>query len=278
MKNFPCAKINLGLNIVSRRADGYHNLETVFFPVDLTDTLEICVNQSTAPANMCILSQDGATLDCNPEDNLVVKAYHLLASQFKLPPIEVKLCKRIPSQAGLGGGSSDAAHMIRLLNQQFSLHLSTYEMQRFAANLGADCAFFIGPVPAFATGIGEILTPIPNLNILLKGKHLVVVKPQIAVPTREAFSNITPKQPAICCRDAVKKPLTEWKDLLKNDFEDSVFPQYPELATIKERLYNLGALYAQMSGSGSSIFGIFNNLPKDIVNHFPNCFTFCTVV
>lgn len=272
MNNFPCAKINLGLNIVSRRTDGYHNLETVFYPVNLTDTLEIKQVSFSANANKCHLTLKGATLDCNPADNLVVKAYKLLDSRFQLPPVEAVLEKRIPSQAGLGGGSSDAAFMITLLNKQFDLNIPVIQMQQLAATIGADCAFFVKPEASYATGIGEVLTPLPFLQQTLSNKYIVIVKPPMAISTREAFSHIIPNKPEVCCRDAVSCPISEWKHLLKNDFEASLFPSHPELAKIKDMLYEHGAVYAQMSGSGSSLFGIFEDKPKQISKLFNNCF------
>lgn len=272
MITFPCAKINLGLNIVARRPDGYHDIETVFYPIPLCDALEVTLMHNDFPSqDGCDLKVTGDFVDCPDADNLVVKAYQLLAKDFNLPRIHIHLWKQIPSQAGLGGGSSDAAFMIRLLDEHFRLNLGIAEMERYAAKLGADCAFFISAEPSYATGIGDQLSPADGPKGNLHGYHLVVVKPDVAVSTREAYAAITPKKPAICCRDAVHRPITEWKELLVNDFEVPVFSRHPELERIKKRLYDSGALYAQMSGSGSALYGLFSCQPQDIASLFPDC-------
>lgn len=276
---FPCAKINLGLNIVSRREDGYHNLQTVFYPIPIYDALEIKLMSERFPSDVkCDLKITGNAIQCNENENLVVKAYNKIAADFDIPRIHAHLHKTIPSEAGLGGGSSDAAYMIRILDERFRLNIGNAEMEKYALQLGADCPFFITSEPAYAEGVGEKLSPAKICENNLKGMSLVVVKPQIAVSTKEAFSLITPKVPDYNCQDIVRKPLTEWKGLLKNDFEESVFQLYPELHEIKQRLYHLGATYAQMSGSGSSIFGIFRHLndadAAKIKGGFGNCITF----
>lgn len=275
MINFPCAKINLGLNVVSLREDGYHNLETVFYPIPLTDALEIKLMSDKFPSQQaCDLKVTGNYVDCNESDNLVVKAYNLLAADFAIPRIHTHLYKRIPSQAGLGGGSSDAAYMIRLLDERFRLNIGNAEMERYAAKLGADCAFFIAAEPSFATGIGNILEPANGVQKTLAGKYIVVVKPEVKVSTREAYSNIQPQQPQKSCKVIVGQPIETWKDELTNDFEKSVFSLYPQLSDIKSKLYSLGAEYAQMSGSGSALFGIFSNEPTGIDAEFPDCSMF----
>lgn len=278
MITFPCAKINLGLNIVSKREDGYHNLETVFYPIPVNDTLEIePQKEDEASSYDCELSVDGAVIECDARKNLVVRAYDLLAKDYPLPRINVLLRKMIPMQAGLGGGSSDAAFMIRLLNEQFNLNIDVPTMERYAARLGADCAFFITSQPSYATGIGEILTPLteytPN-NEILKGKWIALVKPNVAVSTKEAFAGIKPKTPAKCCRDIILQPIETWKDELINDFEESIFSFHPELAEVKAKLYETGAQYAAMSGSGSTVFGLFNDEPENIHEIFPDCNTY----
>ena len=258
MIDFPCAKINLGLNVVERRADGYHNLQTVFFPIPICDALEIKPMDERFPSDAgCDLKVTGNAVNCNETDNLIVKAYNLLAADFDIPRVHAHLYKNIPSEAGLGGGSSDAAFMIRLLDQRFRMNIGNAEMEAYAAKLGADCPFFISAEPSYAEGIGEILSPVNIVDNNLMGYTLVVVKPDVAVSTKEAFAHIKPCHPDICCRDIVSLPVEEWKHKLKNDFEESVFSFYPQLATIKEKLYSIGAEYAQMSGSGSSLFGIF---------------------
>lgn len=269
MKIFPCAKINLGLNVVARRTDGYHDLETVFYPIPLCDEIEIKVKDGIGEIDL--LQPDGIALDCDAEKNLVVRAYRAVSQKYPLPSITVSLTKRIPTQAGLGGGSSDAAYMISGLNTLFSLGMSIQEQVEIASKLGADCAFFIESQPAFATGIGEQLSPI---QLSLEDYHIAIVKPPVSVSTREAFSKIVPQHPQVCCRDAVKQPMEEWKELLSNDFEKSVFALYPQIEQIKQRLYAEGAVYAQMSGSGSALFGIFKQVPNHLQSVFPDCQVF----
>lgn len=265
MITFPCAKINLGLNIVSKRPDGYHNLETVFYPIPLTDALEIKYMDEKFPSESpCDLKITGNDIDCNEEDNLVIKAYQLLAADFQLPRVHAHLVKRIPTQAGLGGGSSDAAYMIRLLDERFRLNIGIPEMERYAAKLGADCAFFITADPSYAEGIGDVLMPVDVPGAGLGGYYLAVVKPSVAVSTRDAYAAIVPKTPAKCCRDIVRQPIETWKDELVNDFEAPIFAMHPELAAIKQSLYDAGAVYAAMSGSGSALFGIFREQPTGL--------------
>nr|WP_303117828.1 4-(cytidine 5'-diphospho)-2-C-methyl-D-erythritol kinase [uncultured Prevotella sp.] len=273
MITFPCAKINLGLNIVSKRPDGYHNLETVFYPIPLTDALEIKYMDEKFPSESpCDLKITGNDVDCNEEDNLVIKAYQLLAADFQLPRVHAHLVKRIPTQAGLGGGSSDAAYMIRLLDERFRLNIGIPEMERYAAKLGADCAFFITADPSYAEGIGDVLMPVDVPGAGLGGYYLAVVKPSVAVSTRDAYAAIVPKTPAKCCRDIVRQPIETWKDELVNDFEAPIFAMHPELATIKQSLYDAGAVYAAMSGSGSALFGIFREQPTGLEKEFEGMF------
>lgn len=273
MITFPCAKINLGLNIVSKRPDGYHNLETVFYPIPLTDALEIKYMDEKFPSESpCDLKITGNDIDCNEEDNLVIKAYQLLAADFQLPRVHAHLVKRIPTQAGLGGGSSDAAYMIRLLDERFRLNIGIPEMERYAAKLGADCAFFITADPSYAEGIGDVLMPVDVPGAGLGGYYLAVVKPSVAVSTRDAYAAIVPKTPAKCCRDIVRQPIETWKDELVNDFEAPIFAMHPELAAIKQSLYDVGAVYAAMSGSGSALFGIFREQPTGLEKEFEGMF------
>ncbi|MGI6232814.1 MAG: 4-(cytidine 5'-diphospho)-2-C-methyl-D-erythritol kinase [Prevotella sp.] len=275
MITFPCAKINLGLNVVAKRSDGYHDIETVFYPVPLTDVLEIKLMDERFPSDMpCDLKVTGINVDCDERDNLCVKAYELLAADFALPRIHAHLVKRIPSQAGLGGGSSDGAFMIRLLDERFRLNIGIKEMERYAEKLGSDCPFFITAEPSYATGKGEILVPADAPEGNLNGYYIGIVKPDVAVSTKEAYEKLTCHKPDISCREVVRQPIESWKNQLCNDFEDPIFAAHPELGNIKQQLYNLGALYAQMSGSGSAIFGIFENEPQNLQAHFPDCFTF----
>ena len=275
MLTFPCAKINLGLNITSEREDGYHNLETVFFPVPITDALEVKLMHNDFPSyEPCDLKITGNAVDCDEQNNLVVKAYKLLAQDFNLPRVHTHLVKRIPMQAGLGGGSADGAFMIRLLDERFRLNMGIAEMERYASLLGSDCAFFITAEPSFGTGRGEVLEPVQIVENNLQAFYIVIVKPAVAVSTREAFKQIVCRQPEHCCRDIIRQPVETWKAMLANDFEVPAFKQRPELAAIKQQLYNLGAVYAQMSGSGSAFFGLFRREPQQVKETFPGCFTF----
>lgn len=274
MIKFPCAKINLGLTITAERPDGYHDLETVFYPIPLYDALEVKLMDESFPSEVaCDLKITGTAIEGNEQDNLVVRAYHLIANDFQIPRVHAHLYKNIPSQAGLGGGSSDAAYMIRLLDERFRLNIGNAEMERYAARLGADCAFFITSEPSFATGIGDVLSPADGPQGNLSGYYLAIIKPEISISTREAYQQIVPHKPQKSCRDIVRQPIATWKDELINDFEEPAFRQHPILNDIKNRLYNIGALYAQMSGSGSAMFGIFHQAPQDLENLFPKMFT-----
>ena len=274
MITFPCAKINLGLNITGVLENGYHTLETVFYPIPLHDALEIKYMDEKFPSETdCDLKVTGNAVECNESDNLVVKAYNLLAHDYKLPRVHAHLFKHIPSQAGLGGGSSDAAFMIKLLDERFRLNIGNAEMERYAAKLGADCAFFISAEPSYATGIGDVLEPVDGPKGNLNGYYIAVIKPDIAVSTKEAYAQIRCSKPAKNCRDIVRQPIETWKNELVNDFETPVFNMHPELKAIKEKLYDMGAAYAAMSGSGSSLFGLFKTNPKDVQKEFSNIFT-----
>ena len=256
MITFPIAKINLGLNVVEKRPDGYHNLQTVFYPVRIQDALEVFEMDADFPSPVdCDLKVTNIHIEGDEQRNLVVRAYQLLKQDFPtLSRVHVHLYKGIPTQAGMGGGSSDCGFMITLLNDAFQLGLSTQQMIDYAARLGADCPFFISSRPAYAEGIGEQLQPIA---LDLSGWHIAVVRPAIPVPTKEAFSLITPHYPEKNCRDIVMQPVETWRDELVNDFEKSVFALHPEIGSIKAQLYEMGAVYAAMSGSGSSVFGLF---------------------
>lgn len=270
MITFPCCKINLGLDIVSKRPDGYHNLETIFYPIPLEDALEITVNNK-ADAPEYTFKMYNAIFEDDKSDNLVVKAYKLLAANHTLPKVDISLYKHIPTGAGLGGGSSDAAFTLKMLNKIASLNLTDEQLEEYAARIGADCAFFIKNRPAFATGIGNILNPIDEY---LKGYYLVLVKPDIHISTKEAYSLVTPLRPIVSLTDIISRPVNMWASSMKNDFERSMFAKYPETERIKDNLYRMGALYASMSGSGSSFFGIFENRQDEeqISSLFPDCF------
>ena len=268
---FPVAKINLGLNVVERRADGYHNLQTVFYPVPLCDALEVQVMDGRFPSAVdCDLKVTGIDVGGGEQQNLVVKAYNLLKRYFdSLPRVHAHLFKGIPAQAGMGGGSSDGAAMLKLLNDMFGLGLSVEQLIDYAVKLGADCPFFILGRAAYAEGIGERLKPI---DLDLRGWWMAVVKPDTPVSTREAFSLIHPHRPESCCLDIIRQqPVGSWRDRLKNDFEQSVFALHPEIGDIKDRFYERGAAYAAMSGSGSAVYGLFDNEPN-LSDCFPDLF------
>ncbi len=268
MITFPNAKINLGLNIVEKRADGYHNLETIFYPIQLQDALEVKASSKDAETDYT-LHIKGTPIAGEASDNLVVKAYLLLKEKYQLPPVDIHLFKHIPMQAGLGGGSADGAFMIKLLNEKFRLGMSLSEMEETSSRLGADCAFFIQNQPVFATGIGDRFEPI---RLSLAEYHLVLIKPSVSVPTRDAFARIKPHRPEQSLKEIITQPVETWRDTMKNDFEDSVFALYPEIAAIKDKLYDLGAVYASMSGSGSSVYGIFREALPNVETLFAGCF------
>ena len=267
MITYPNAKINLGLNIVEKRPDGYHNLETVFYPINLQDALEVTTLEEQGDYT---LVTSGTPIEGEPENNLVVKAYKLLKEDFpELPGIDIHMYKHIPTGAGLGGGSSDAAFMIKLLNEKFKLKISVEKMEEYAAKLGADCAFFIKNKPVFASGIGNIFE---SIELSLKGYYLVLVKPDIFVSTKDAFALIKPQKPSKSLKEIIRMPVETWRAMMKNDFEESVFQKYPEIAAIKDKLYDMGAIYASMSGSGSSVFGIFREQVEHVDEVFNGCF------
>ncbi|MDR1581751.1 MAG: 4-(cytidine 5'-diphospho)-2-C-methyl-D-erythritol kinase [Prevotellaceae bacterium] len=250
MISFPCSKINLGLNVISKRDDGYHNIETVFFPVHgLTDVLEIVESDKFS------FTQTGINVDSTTENNLCVKAYRILEKDCNLPPVAIYLHKVIPPGAGLGGGSSDAAFTLTVLNKMFELDMSHEQLKFYATVLGSDCAFFIDNVPSKASGRGELLEPV---KINISGLYLLIVKPDIHVSTKEAYTNITPRTPDLSVTDIIKLPVEQWRGKLHNDFEKSIFPLHPAIAEIKEKMYEHGALYSSMSGSGASVFGLFS--------------------
>ena len=273
---YPKAKINLGLNVVERRPDGYHNIETVFVPIGLTDTLEANVLPDKVSGQIEI-KVEGVDELCPIQDNLVYKAYSILNEEYHLPAMDVRLVKNIPSQAGLGGGSSDAAYMLRAINEICSLGISDSRLQQYAAKLGADCPLFITAETTYATGIGDILSPMSIPAFQSEGSYyLDLIKPPVAVSTKEAYSGITPRIPQHNCRDIVTQPIETWKDLLQNDFETTVFSKLPILAEVKQSLYDSGAIYAAMSGSGSTVFGIFDKstpIPQTLINNTLNAYS-----
>ncbi len=261
MLTFPNAKINIGLNILRKRPDGFHDISSCFYPVMLCDALE------AVPSGTGSFFTSGQGIS-DDEPNLVSKAYDLLAADFSIPSLDVYLLKGIPIGAGLGGGSSDAAFMIKLLNQESGLQLSDRQMEDYARKLGSDCAFFIRNKPMYCYGKGDQFDDIP---LSLKGRFLCLVNPGIHIPTAEAYSGIKPFETTTDLKAVLAQPVPEWKNVVVNDFEQTIFNKYPFIAKIKSDLYEAGALYASMSGSGSSVYGIFENLPE-IDNNFKNCF------
>ena len=257
---FPNAKINIGLYVTGKRSDGYHTIETIFYPIPLTDALEAVKSEKTS------LTQSGINIDSLPEDNLVMKAYNLISKKYNIPPLSLYLKKAIPSGAGLGGGSADAAFTLKLLNDLCECNISDSKLEKMAASIGADCPFFIHNKPLIATGTGNIFKP---SDISLKGYIIYIIKPPVAVSTKEAYSNVKPQKPKFPLDKLSDFPVVEWKSILNNDFEASVFEKYPIIGEIKEKLYSMGAEYSAMSGSGSAVFGIFKEAISPV---FPDCF------
>ena len=245
---FPNAKINLGLNIVRKRVDGYHDIETVFYPIPVKDALEI------TPADATSFTPSGIPVDAPAEKNLVMRALAKLKERYPVPELQIGLLKAIPFGAGLGGGSSDAAFMLKLVNDFCGLDIHPDELEAIASTIGADCPFFIRNTPVFATGTGNQFEPV---DLSLKDYYLCLIKPDVAVSTPEAYSMVTPATPETSLKEIIRLPVSEWKERMVNDFERSVFPKHPVIERIKDTLYEGGALYAAMSGSGSSVFGLF---------------------
>jgi len=259
---FPNCKINLGLFVTEKRTDGYHTIETVFYPLPVCDILEVVKSDKME------FTISGNEIPGSKESNLCLKAYDILQQRYDLPSVKIHLHKVIPTGAGLGGGSSNAAFMIKLLNELFSVNLNNSQMQEIAGTLGSDCAFFIENKPAFATGKGDVFT---NLKLDLSNYHLLLVKPDVHVSTPEAYSFINPQKSSFSLANIDVAIIHEWKTYIKNDFENVVFVKFPEIKMIKEKMYQSGAIYASMSGSGSSVYGIFEK-KIDAKNLFNNCF------
>ncbi len=249
---FSNAKINIGLNVVSKRDDGFHNIETIIYPIGLSDVIEINTSEKFELINTGIAVNDKI------ENNLCYKAYNLLQQKHDLPPIKIHLQKIVPFGAGLGGGSSNASFILKAVNELFGLQLSNEKLKTYASQIGSDCTFFIENKPAIATQKGDILEYI-DLN--LSEYTIVIIYPNIIINTTLAYKNANPKMPDISLKESIKFPVNKWKEKIKNDFEKSIFKQYPVIKNIKEKLYKKGAAYASLSGSGSSVYGIFE---KDI--------------
>lgn len=268
MLSLPCAKINIGLNIIGKRPDGYHDIETVLYPIPLTDVLEIKTQPGGATEDLQIL---GMPTGENPRHNLVYLVYSDLRKEFSLPTMSIYLYKKIPIGAGLGGGSSDAAEMLKAINEIFDLNMDETSMERRIARYGADCAFFIRCRPVLAKGIGNVFS---NVAVNLKGKYIVLVKPPVSISTRDAYAGIK-AAPATCSlRESIEGNISNWRERVKNDFEDTVFAAHPEVRAVKETLYDMGAIYASMSGSGSAVYGIFSRPVEEAANIFHDCFVF----
>jgi 4-diphosphocytidyl-2-C-methyl-D-erythritol kinase len=265
----PNAKINIGLNITGLLPNGYHSIETFFYPVDIFDHLEV---EPLPDATENQFFVKGLLIEGKPENNLIIKAWQLLRNEYNIAPVKITLEKNIPTGAGLGGGSSDAAFMLKKLNELFQLHIDRKKLKQLAAKLGADCAFFIDNQPVFAQGKGDEFQPVA---LSPKNLYLLVVKPDIHISTAEAYARTVPKKPETSLKEMIKKPIEEWKYFIKNDFEDSVFKHYPLIAEIKQKLYETGAVYVSMSGSGSAVYGIFYDKP--VLNSYFNKFFFSIV-
>lgn len=267
MYTYAPAKINLGLYVTDRRADGYHDLITAFYPIPLCDTLQV----TEAKTNRWSLQTAGIKVGAPPADNLAVRVYLDLQREFRLPPVDIYLDKHIPTGAGLGGGSSDAAETMKRLNTLFNLGLTDDVMERRLARFGADCPFFVRQNPVIATGIGDVFAPLP---LSLKGWTLALVKPPVSVSTREAYAGVTPARPRYDLHEALAAPVETWRDTVLNDFEPSVFAVHPEISAVKRTLYDMGAAFALMSGSGSTVFALFPRPEEELPRVFSDCFTF----
>lgn len=261
MITFPNAKINIGLQILSKRDDGFHNIETIFYPINLNEIIEF------VPSSKTDFTISGININGDKNNNLIIKAYNFLKEEYQLPNIKIHLHKIIPTEAGLGGGSADASFMLKSLNEYFELNISNKKLLKYAEQLGSDCPFFIENKPTYATAKGEILE---TIDLLLKGYYIALIKPNVQISTAEAYKNIKLGKPKLNLRDVVKRPIKEWKNNIFNGFEDYAFVKYPELKEIKTYLYNIGAEFALMTGSGSAIYGIFKEKPE--INKYKDCF------
>lgn len=256
---FPNAKINIGLSIIEKRSDGFHELESIMVPIPIYDILEITENPEFE------FVQTGLTVEGNNEDNLCVKAFRLMEENFSIQPVRIHLRKQIPMGAGLGGGSADATFVVKGLNDLFQLNLSVATLQELSAELGSDCAFFVENCAQLAKGRGEILS---NFPLDLKGNYLKIINPGIHISTKEAFSNVVMSRKKDVLSKVNSNNCELWKDFVFNDFETHLFSNYPELSEIKQQLYSEGAIFASMSGSGSTLFGVFESEPSSSQNSY----------
>lgn len=262
---FPNAKINIGLNITSKRNDGYHEIESIMYPIGWHDILEIVPSKE----NKTTLTVSGRKVDCPIEKNLIIKAVNAISEHIEIPPVDIFLRKIIPDGAGLGGGSADAAFTLKGLNELFSLKLSEKTLCNIASNIGADCPFFIYNRPTFASGIG---TTFSTINLDLTGYNILLIKPNVSVPTAKAYAGVTPCPPKYKLENISSLPIGHWQDSVINDFERSIFKSHPQISEIKDFIINMGAVYASMSGSGSAVYGLFkrDNLAETAHQQFPN--------
>lgn len=258
---FPPCKINLGLFVTEKRKDGFHNIESIFIPVQWCDVLEVV----ESPENEFSFQSSGNFIDSSVEDNIVVKAFRLLQKDFNLPEVSIHLHKIIPAGAGLGGGSSDGAYMLRLLNELFNCGISDEDLRKYAAILGSDCPFFTQNEVMLVAGRGDIME---RIDWPLRNKFIVIVHPAIHISTKKAYEGLKPKFSEVSLSTLVQKPMSMWSTYIKNDFEENAISEYPAIGAIKDKLLKLGALYASMSGSGSSVFGLFDQ-PVEVGNLFP---------
>ncbi len=260
MLTFPNAKINIGLQIIEKRSDGFHNINSVFYPIGWKDALEI------APASKISFTSSGLEIPGNPENNLCLKAFYLLKTDFNIPNVHIHLHKVVPMGAGMGGGSADGAFTLKMLNELCGLQLSIESLVNYAKKLGSDCAFFIQNIPKFCFEKGDNFL---NFDFSLKGKFIYVVNPKIHISTAEAYAGVNPKQVEESLMVQLLEPIENWENRVTNDFEMALLVKYPAIYTIKNQLYNLGAKYASMTGSGSTVYGIFDFEPK-LSNIFEN--------
>lgn len=259
MISYPNAKINLGLNVVRKRTDGFHDIESVFYPIPWRDILEIVPD--TASKGEVTFTSSGISIPSDGKPNLCERVYQLMHEEFGLFSVKMHLHKIVPIGAGLGGGSADAAFAAVMLNQLFEFELSTEKLEEVVAQVGSDCPFFIRNKPAYVTGRGEVLQ---QFDLDLSGYWMALVNPNIHIGTKEAYSGITPSEPNSSLQEILSKDVSEWKNAVKNDFEASIFPNHPSIQKLKEQMYELGADYASMTGSGSTVFGLFEKEPEGL--------------
>ena len=260
MLAFPSCKINIGLRIIEKRPDGFHNLQSCFYPVAWGDILEVI------PSREFRFSSSGLSIPGNSQGNLCVRAYELLKADFKLPPVQIHLHKIVPIGAGLGGGSADAAFTLKLVNEQFELALDSESLEDYARQLGSDCAFFVQNRPLYCLEKGDVFS---SVQVDLTGYYILLVYPNLAISTAEAYAGVRPRVPGVSLFEQLQMPIDAWRENIHNDFENSLFPTHPVLPQIKQQLYDAGAVYASMSGSGSTVYGIFN-APVVVPNQFVN--------